>query len=129
MDLIEATKIFLQQAFKIKDLGDLKFFLGMEFSRSAKRILVDQRKYALEIILDLGLSGAKSAWTPLETNAKLTVPELDNLMGTTEDQILEDVGQYQRLIGKLLYLTMSSPDIAFHVQTLSQFMQQPKRSH
>lgn len=83
----------------------------------------------MEIISNLGLSRAKPTWTPLETNAKLTVPELDNLMGTTEDQILEDVGQYQRLIGKLLYLTMSSPDIAFHVQTLSQFMQQPKRSH
>ncbi|XP_075085131.1 secreted RxLR effector protein 161-like [Nicotiana tabacum] len=43
--------------------------------------------------------------------------------------MLEDACQYQKLIGKLLYLTMSRPDIAFSVQTLSQFMQQPKKSH
>ncbi|XP_070019361.1 uncharacterized mitochondrial protein AtMg00810-like [Nicotiana sylvestris] len=101
LELIEATKVFLQQAFKIKDLGELKFFLGMEFSRSNKGILINQRKYALEIISDMGLSGAKPAWTPLETNIKLIVPELDKLMCTIEDQILADVGQYQKLIGKL----------------------------
>lgn len=44
----------------------------MEFSQSAKGILMNQRKHALEIISDLGLGGAKQAWTPLETNRKLT---------------------------------------------------------
>lgn len=43
--------------------------------------------------------------------------------------MLEDVGQYQRVIGRLLYLTLTRPDIAFSVQTLSQFLQQPKKSH
>nr|XP_016434162.1 PREDICTED: uncharacterized mitochondrial protein AtMg00810-like [Nicotiana tabacum] len=96
----------------------------MEFSKFNKDILINQRKYTLEIISDLGLGGAKPAWTPLEANIKLTVPELDKLVGTREDQLLEDTSQYQELIGNLLYLTMSRP-----VQTLSQFMQQPKKSH
>nr|XP_016451710.1 PREDICTED: uncharacterized mitochondrial protein AtMg00810-like [Nicotiana tabacum] len=89
----EATKDSLHKAFKIKDLGELKFFLGMEFSRSSRGILYDK------------------------------------LTGNENDSVLEDKGQYQRLIGKLLYLTLTRPDIAYTVQTLSQFLQQPKNSH
>lgn len=70
--LIEHTKVALHKAFQIKDLGELIFFLGMKFSKSAKGILMNQRKYALEIISDLGLGGAKPAWTTLEANMKLT---------------------------------------------------------
>lgn len=77
----------------------------------------------------MGLRGAKPAWTPLEANVKMTVPELDKLIGISEDQLLEDVGKYMKLIATLLYMTMSRPDIPFSVQTLSQFMQQPKKSH
>ncbi|XP_070008516.1 uncharacterized mitochondrial protein AtMg00810-like [Nicotiana sylvestris] len=122
MQLIETTKMFLQQGFKIKDLGELKFFLGMEFSRSNKGIFINQRKYVQKIISDLGLGRSKPTWAPLEANVKLIVPKLDQLVGITGDQMLEDAGQYQKLIGKLLYLIMSRPDTAFSVQTLSQFM-------
>lgn len=57
---------------KVKDLGELKYFLGIEVLRSQKGILLNQRKYALEMVSDVGLSGAKSVFTPLETNIKLT---------------------------------------------------------
>ena len=126
LELIKRTKEELHKAFKIKDLGNLKYFLGMEFSRPKKGILINQRKYALEIISETGLVGAKPAWTPLEMNEKLTAIELDKLTGKEDDDMLEDVGQYQRVIGRLLYLTLTRPDIAFSVQTLSQFLQQPK---
>uniref|UniRef100_A0A3Q7HBM3 Reverse transcriptase Ty1/copia-type domain-containing protein n=1 Tax=Solanum lycopersicum TaxID=4081 RepID=A0A3Q7HBM3_SOLLC len=126
---IEETKASLHAAFKIKDLGTLKFFLGMEFHRSSKGILINQRKYALEIISELGIGAVKPAWTPLKVNAKLTTLEFDSLVQRGDDNMLEDKTKYQRLIGKMLYLTLTRPDISYAVQTLSQFLQQPKQSH
>ncbi|XP_070017536.1 uncharacterized mitochondrial protein AtMg00240-like [Nicotiana sylvestris] len=64
-----------------------------------------------------------------EVKSKVNYKEFDNHIGEKEDELLKDVASYQRLIGKLLYLTMTRPDISFVVQTLSQFLQQPKKSH
>uniref|UniRef100_A0A3Q7FG12 Reverse transcriptase Ty1/copia-type domain-containing protein n=1 Tax=Solanum lycopersicum TaxID=4081 RepID=A0A3Q7FG12_SOLLC len=127
--LIEHTKQELHARFKIKDLGILRYFLGIEFSRSEKGILMNQRKYALELIEEMGLTAAKPSWTPLDINLKLTNTLLDEAMNVTNDQVLADKGPYQRLIGRLLYLTLTRPDIGFAVQTLSQFLQCPKKSH
>lgn len=70
--LIQETKDKLQHCFKIKDLGDLKYFLGIEFARNKEGILMHQRKYAVELISDLGFTGAKPFQAPLEVNKKLT---------------------------------------------------------
>nr|XP_016467178.1 PREDICTED: uncharacterized protein LOC107789823 [Nicotiana tabacum] len=111
LKLIEETKQSLQKAFKMKDLGELKYFLSIEFARSKYGIIMHQRKYALELISEAGLSTAKPAGIK------------------SEEDPLTDQQVYQRLIGKLLYLTVTRPDISFGVQTLSQFLQQPKKSH
>ena len=55
----------------MKDLGKLKFSLGIEFARSKKGIVMSQRKYALELVAEMGLSGTKPFIKPLETNLKL----------------------------------------------------------
>ncbi|KAF3682563.1 putative serine carboxypeptidase-like 40-like [Capsicum annuum] len=75
------------------------------------------------------LAGAKPASTPLETNIKLTSVEVDETKGVKGDIVLKDMTLYQRVVGKLMYATITRPDISHAVQTLSQFMQQPKRSH
>ena len=95
---------------------------------------MSQRKYALELISELGLSGTKPVNTPLETNLKLTSVDYDDFItkeagSTNEDILLVDPTQYQRLVGKLLYFTMTRVDIAYVVQVLSQFMHSPKQSH
>ncbi|XP_019226087.1 PREDICTED: uncharacterized protein LOC109207599 [Nicotiana attenuata] len=116
----------------MKDLGELKYFLRIEFAKSADGILMHRRKYALEIIYELGLGAAKLVGTPLEVNAKFTTREYDDHLGTSSnavDELLQNLGIYRRLIGKLLYLTVTRLDLAFSVQMLSQFLQQPKRSH
>ena len=89
-----------------------------------------QRKYALEIISEVGLGAAKPVSTPLDPYVRLTTKEYDDMNGKgEEDKLLEDATIYRRLVGKLLYLNVTRPDIAFATQTLSQFLHQPKQSH
>ncbi|XP_069142919.1 uncharacterized mitochondrial protein AtMg00810-like [Solanum lycopersicum] len=127
--LINETKQVLKDNFKIKDLGSLRYFLGIEFARNSGGILMHQRKYALEIISDLGLGGSKPIATPVEMNGKLTTAVFDKHVGVTSDPVLSDIGEYQRLVGRLIYLTITRPDLSYAVQNLSQFMNAPKQSH
>ncbi|XP_060170428.1 uncharacterized mitochondrial protein AtMg00810-like [Lycium barbarum] len=135
--LLSDTRKDLQKKFKMKDLGELKFFLGIECAKSSKGIVLSQKKYALELIAESGLGGAKPSGTPLEMNQKLTssmydqcIPKESNTKeNIIEDQILPDPSSYQRLVGRLLYLTMTRPDFSFAVQVLSQYMHFTKVSH
>lgn len=127
--MIDEAKKVMHQQFKVKDLGELRYFLGIEVLRSQQVILLNQRKYTLELISELGLSGAKPTITPLEINQKLTSVEYDKGVGMQVEDHMVDVTGYQKLIGKLLYLTITRPGISYVVQTLSQFMQAPKKSH
>nr|XP_016490727.1 PREDICTED: uncharacterized mitochondrial protein AtMg00810-like [Nicotiana tabacum] len=82
------------------------------------------------MIFDAGLAGSKPKDTPMKQNLKLTSTEFDTCTDTSKgDELLEDKGSYQLLIGKLLYLTITRPDISYTVQSLSQFMHAPKKSH
>lgn len=90
-----------------------------------------QRKYCLELISDMGLSSSKTVGAPIELNQKLTTVEFDQYFPPNDkrDKLLDDPSRYQKLVGRLLYLTITRPDITFAVQLLSQFMQSPKTSH
>ncbi|XP_015078429.1 uncharacterized protein LOC107022289 [Solanum pennellii] len=67
----------------------------------------------------MGLGGAKPSTTPLETNVNLKTTEFDELTKRKRDTLLENAGSYQRLIGKLLYLTITRPDISYTANTES----------
>ena len=61
----------LEHAFELKDLGPLKYFLGIEFAQSKNKIFVNQRKYILDLLNETGLIGCKAVDTPVEANVKL----------------------------------------------------------
>ncbi|XP_055822125.1 uncharacterized mitochondrial protein AtMg00810-like [Solanum dulcamara] len=78
------------------------------------------------------MTAAKLASTPMDVNVKLTSKQYDEHVNKSQeesDDPLTNQSAYQRLIGKLLYLNMTRPDIFFSTQTLSQFLNQPKNSH
>lgn len=90
---------------------------------------MNQRKYILELKFKARLIGAKLDLTPLESNAKLISVKFDKDIGKNGDITLHDATSYQRLVGKLMYATSRKTDISYVIQTLSQFMQQPNKSH
>jgi hypothetical protein len=120
VDAITQLIQFLNNQFKLKDLGDLKFFLGLEIARTSKGISLCQRKYTLEILEDSGMLAAKPSKFPMETNLKLSRHSGDSIA---------DPASYRRLVGRLLYLNITRPDISYSVQILSQFMDTPRQPH
>lgn len=120
MTAIELLKQHLHGTFKLKDLGSLRYFLGLEIARSSKGIFLSQRKYVLQLIEDTGLLASKPTSLPMDSSCKL-----DSITGT----LLEDPSSYRQLVGRLLYLTISRPDITFAVHKLSQFIAKPRITH
>ncbi|KAG7572467.1 Ribonuclease H-like superfamily [Arabidopsis suecica] len=120
---IQETKAFLKSVFDIKDLGELKYFLGIEVCRSKEGLFLSQRKYTLDLLSQVGKLGAKPAKTPLEDDYKA------NRKGELDNKPFEDVTQYRRLVGKLIYLTITRPHICFAVNVVSQHMQAPTLHH
>ncbi|XP_042501422.1 uncharacterized mitochondrial protein AtMg00810-like [Macadamia integrifolia] len=110
----------LAKSFQIKDLGPLQYFLRVEVSRSANGIFLSQWKYALDILTDMGMMGCHPSPSPMEQHLKLNFPD---------GELLSDPAPYLRLIGRLLYLTFTRPDLSYSVQVLSQFMQYPRSPH
>ena len=113
-------KEYLNHCFSIKDLRPLKYFLGIEVATGPKGLFLCQRKYALEIVDDCGLLGAKPTDFPMEQNHKLAL---------AKGKDLDDPTPYRRLVGRLIYLTITRPDLTYAVHILSQFMQTPKEEH
>ena len=117
---IQAIKDLLSTKFHMKDLGPVNYFLGLEISRSPAGFFVSQKKYTMELLEEYGVTNATPLKVPMDSHLKLT---------PTKGTILSNPHPYQRLVGKLIYLTVTRPDIAFPVHVLSQYMHQPTSVH
>jgi Reverse transcriptase (RNA-dependent DNA polymerase) len=117
---IANVKTLLKKKFDIKDLEKLKYFLGIEIAHSNKDLFLSQRKYTLDLLKKTKKLGTKPYSTPMDCNTRLN---------SEDEESLADIGQYQRLIGELIYLTVTRPDISFAVSRVSQSMHAPRTGH
>ncbi|XP_027913901.1 uncharacterized protein LOC114173612 [Vigna unguiculata] len=101
----------------MKDLGQLTYFLGLEVHHRSNGIFLNQQKYIQDLIKLAGLAGTTSVDTPMEVNVKYKKDEGDLLPNPT----------HRRLVGSLIYLTTTRPDILYVVHQVSQFMSSPRR--
>ncbi|GKC26698.1 hypothetical protein Tco_1033992 [Tanacetum coccineum] len=103
---------------------DNKNKLSQEYKLSKQeKTCISQRKYCLELLKDYGLLRYKPVSTPMEPNSVLPY------VSTNFDPLLDNITGYQKLLGKLIYLTHTRPDIAYSVHCLAQYMHSPLKSH
>ncbi|KAG6475254.1 hypothetical protein ZIOFF_064472 [Zingiber officinale] len=110
----------LSLRFDMKKLGELKNFLGLQIENLEQGICVSQFNYAKRLIEKFGLIDGKKRSTPLDVSARLRCDE-----GTC----LSDPRPFRALVGSLIYLTITRPDIAFSVGIVSRYMQEPWKPH
>jgi Reverse transcriptase (RNA-dependent DNA polymerase) len=117
---IERLELKLSKEFDMKNLGGLKYFLGIEVSRTRTCIFLSQRKYVLDLLAETGMVDCKPVSTPMEQNMKFEI---------NPEQCLSNKERYQRLVEKLIYLSHTRPDITYVVGVVSQFMHNPSEDH
>ncbi|GKA60280.1 putative ribonuclease H-like domain-containing protein [Tanacetum coccineum] len=110
----------MKSRFQMSSMGELTFFLGLQVKQNKAGIFISQDKYVAEILKKFNLVNVKTAITPMETKVALT---------KDEEAVDVDVHLYRSMIGSLMYLTASRPDIMYAVCVCSRFQVTPKTSH
>ncbi|XP_056691875.1 uncharacterized mitochondrial protein AtMg00810-like [Spinacia oleracea] len=113
-------KRYLSTYFHSKDLGALKYFLGIEVARGTKGLFISQRKYALDILSEEGMIGCKPIDTPMEQNYCLA---------QAKGAPFYYPDQYRRLVGQLVYFSITRPELSYFVHTLSQIFSASQVAH
>ena len=119
-DHIKQFKGELQAGFKMTYLGTLHYYLRDKFTQRPNNIFLSQTKYGTDLLNKFGMEECKPSLTPMEQNLKLSKFEGGDLVDGTK---------YRQLIGSLIYLTNTRPDLSYSVSILSRFMQEPRESH
>ncbi|KAJ9543932.1 hypothetical protein OSB04_023639 [Centaurea solstitialis] len=119
-DMCKDFEELMHKKFKMSSMGELTFFLGLQVKQKADGIFINQSKYVASMLQKFGMNDAKPASTPMETHKHLTAD--------VEGEEV-DVHNYRSMIGSLMYLTVSRPDIMFAVCVCARYQVRPKESH
>ncbi|GJS69546.1 putative ribonuclease H-like domain-containing protein [Tanacetum coccineum] len=110
----------MHKRFQMSSMGELTFFLGLQVKQQPDGIFISQDKYVADILKKFDFCSIRTATTPIESNKPLV---------KDEDGVDVDVHVYRSMIGSLMYLTASRPDIMFAVCACARFQVTPKASH
>ena len=106
LEEIKDVKGLLRNEFDMKDMGELRYFLGIEMIRTPEGIWLSQRQYVLDMMSKYGMADCKPISVPLDQNGKVRVD-----VGV----VLEDPIMYRKMVGSLIYATISKPDLSYVV--------------
>uniref|UniRef100_A0ACD5W9H1 Uncharacterized protein n=1 Tax=Avena sativa TaxID=4498 RepID=A0ACD5W9H1_AVESA len=119
-EYIAFVKARLRDQFLMTDLGPLRYFLGIEVSSTSDGFYISQEKYIQDLLARAALGDERTVETPMELNVKLQ---------PTDGDPLPDPTRYRHLVGSLVYLAVTRPDISYLVHILSQFVSAPTTVH
>uniref|UniRef100_A0ACD5TEE6 Uncharacterized protein n=1 Tax=Avena sativa TaxID=4498 RepID=A0ACD5TEE6_AVESA len=119
-EYIAFVKARLRDQFLMTDLGPLRYFLGIEVSSTSDGFYISQEKYIQDLLARAALGDERTVETPMELNVKLQ---------PTDGDPLSDLTCYRHLVGSLVYLAVTRPDISYPVHILSQFVSAPTTVH
>eukprot|EP00253_Pinus_taeda_P029928 PITA_29928 len=118
--LIKNFKSVMKEEFEITDMGFLRYFLGIEIDQNEKGIFISQARYVNQVLSRFNMQECKAAITPTVMGLKLS----------REDSSKDfDPSLYKSIVGSLMYLTATRPDIMYAVSLISRFMERPKEAH
>ncbi|KAG7582977.1 Zinc finger CCHC-type [Arabidopsis suecica] len=120
VEVIEIFKKEMASKFEMSDLGKLTYYLGIEVCQHTNGITLSQKRYALKILEEAGMTECNLVHTPMEVGLKLS-------KASEEKDI--DATSYRKNVGCLRYLLHTRPDLSYCVGVLSRYMQNPKESH
>jgi transposase InsO family protein len=118
--MLQEFKTVMQKEFEMTDMGLMRYFLGLEVDQSDQGIFICQHKYAADILKRFRMDKCKAAETPIAAGTKLSKQDT----GPAVDSTL-----YKQMVGSLMYLTATRPDLMYAVSLISRFMESPKDSH
>ncbi|MCO5601194.1 hypothetical protein L7F22_055313 [Adiantum nelumboides] len=107
---VEHVKALLHRQFDMKDLGELRYFLGIEMICNKGGIWLLQKKYGLDMLMKYGMADCKPISTPLDQNLKLRIDE---------GEVLDDATMYRTIVGNLICMTISQPNLSYAIGLVS----------
>ena len=118
--MFELLKKSMMIEFDMTDLGRMRYFLGIEVLQRTDDIFISQRKYAREVLERFNMNQCNSVHNPVVPGFKLT---------KDEEGVEVDSTFYKQMVGSLMYLTATRPDLMFIVSLISRYMERPTESH
>lgn len=119
--MVQTFKYSMKKEFEMSDMGEMKYFLGIEVHQTEKGIHMSQKKYAGEVLERFGLGDCNEVKNPI-------VPGSIKLSKNDEGKQVDET-LFKQIVGSLMYLTATRPDLMYSVCLISRFMSSPRETH